>query len=464
MTDILGVLNIGKGALATNRTAINVAGHNIANVNTPGYTRQRVNMTSISTVGYQDTRTGNGVKITDIERIYDRFINRQIALENEKLGYWDSMKACLERIEIDFNEATGFGLGQAMNDFWNAWHDLSNSPTGYVERISLLSKSNTLAMTFNQNYSSLSQIQDNISDDVTAGLEEVNLTVRQIRNLNQQIQQTEVNGQHANDLRDQRDLLIKELSLMIDIEITDDNEGKINIAVSGGHSLLSGADTWTLSTAPNPDPDRQDIVVWQSEDGSMVDITNELSGGKIKGLIDVRDTIIPDYLDRMNELAENLINSVNNLHTSGDDLNGNAGGLFFDLPDAATPAKYIHVNIEDTNLIVVADSGGGVGDNTKARDIAELQNDLTMNSNTASYGDFYQSLVSDVGNAVQNATTNFDHQSSMVSHLNNYRESLSGVSLDEEMVNLVKFQHAYDAAAKLISTVDEMLETLLNMV
>ena len=455
MTDLFGILNIGKVALETQQMAINVTGQNIANVNTPGYTRQRVNMVSTSTMSLQGLPLGTGVKATEVQRIYDGFVERQLNIENQKLGTWEGMQESLSLVEITFNEASGYGLGEVMADFWNAWQDLSTNPSGYVERISLISKSNTLAMTFTETFANLEQVQDSISDNIASSLDEINTLAGEIRDLNQQILQTEVNGHQANDLRDQRGLLITELSTLIDVEMAEDEQGKINIFAGGGHPLVSGIDTWELSL------DGDDIV-WEGHDGSTIDITDNVASGKIKGMLDARDDYIPDYMDRLNQLAENIINDINTIHSSGDDLNGNDGGNFFEVPDAVDPAKFMQVVIDDPDLIAAADDGGGVGDNTNALAIVELQNNLQMGG-SATYDEFYQSLVSDVGNVVQYVDTNQSYQTSMVDYLENYRESISGVSTDEEMVNLVKYQHAYEAAARLINTVDEMMESLLSL-
>ena len=462
MTSIFGSLNIGRVALSVQQTAINVTGHNIANVNTPGYTRQRVDMISTSVQGYQNFAMGSGVAVDEIERIYDKFIQGQLSTENQELGYWEGMKNYLDRVEIVFNEASGSGISQAMDDFWNAWNDLSNNPSGYVERISLLSASNSLSMTFNENYDSLTQLQDNISMDIAGNIESINLKADQVRALNQQILQAETSGSSANDLKDRRDLFVNDLAKMIDLNVSEDNNGNINIYVGTGQPLVTGTDSWSLATTANPASPNQDLVVWKSKDGSTIDITNNISGGKLKGMLDVRDNIISDYIGRMNELAETIIDSVNALHASGDDLNGDPGGLFFSAPNANAPSKYMGVAITDTDLIAAAASGGGIGDNTSALSMAKLQNSMTMGG-TATFGNFYQSLMSEVGNSVQYASNNLSNHTAMVDQLSNYRESISGVSLDEEMVNLVKFQHAYAAAAKLITVVDEMLDTLLSL-
>ena len=462
MPDIYGILNVARGALLTQQRAIDVTGHNIANVNTPGYSRQRVNMQTNTPIPFAPGQMGTGVDAVEIQRIYDRFLGVQISNENQNLGKWEAQKECIEKAEMILDETSGYGLSQAMSEFWNAWQDLANNPSGHTERTSLKTKSEILANTFNKIYSGLQQIQKDTDDSIKGTIQEINLITHQIADLNQQISEIEVTGQNANDLRDSRDLLLNELSSMIDMTTSEGDNGKVSVFVSGGRPLVQGNSSWDLSTETNVSG-LQDIV-WLDGSGSSANITNSISGGKLKGWIEARDASIPGYLSRLDDLAATIISEVNTLHQGGFDLNSNPGEVFF----TGTSASQIAVNlniVNDVNLIAASGTPGGVpGDNSRAIAIANLQYATTMSGGTATFDDYYNSVVSDVGNDVLTASTNFDHQTSMVNHLDNYRESISGVSLDEEMINLIKFQHAYDAAAKLITTVDELLNTVINMV
>ena len=462
MSNIYGILNVARGALLTQQLGIDVTGHNIANVNTLGYSRQRVNMQTNVPIPFWPGQTGTGVNAVDIQRIYDRFVGVQINNENQNLGRWETQKGGLEKVEMIFDETTGYGLSQAMDEFWNAWQDLVNNPSGHTERTALVAKSEILANRFNKIYSDLEQTQKDADNSIKGTVEEINLISDQIADLNEQISQIEATGQNANDLRDQRDLLLNELSSMMDITTSEGNDGKVTVFISGGRPLVQNNSSWDLSTQTNASG-FQDIV-WLDGNGGTVNITDNISGGRLKGWIEVRDVSIPGYLSRLDDLAGTIINEVNSLHQVGFDLNGNPGEVFF----TGTSASDMAVNpniVSDVNLIAASGTAGGVpGDNSNAIAIANLQNALTMSGNTATFGDYYNSIVTDVGSDVQKAGINFEHQTAMVNHLNNYRESISGVSLDEEMVNLIKFQHAYDAAAKLITTVDELLNTVLNMV
>ena len=459
---IYGILSTGRTALLTQQKAIDVTGHNIANVNTDGYSRQRVNMETNEPYSSQPGQTGTGVRAAEIQRIYDRFLGAQINNENQNLGNWETQKGVLERVEIIFDESSGYGLNQAMSEFWNAWQDLANNPSDYAGRAALLAKSETMTATFNNICSNLEQIQTDIDTSIMGTVKEINSIAERIAGLNQKIALTEVGGQNANDYRDSRDLLLNELSLMINIDSFENSDGKITVLVAGGRPLVENISSWNLSTQPDVDSDFQDIA-WTDSDGNLVDITDSISGGKLKGWLEARDVTIPDYLSKLDNLAEGIITEVNDLHKAGLGLNdvSVAGRNFF----AGTTATNMAVDVDDVNNIAAAGSFDGLpGGNSNAIEIANLQNALKMNSDTATFDDYYNSLVSDVGSGVQKATVNFDHQSSMVTHLDNYRESVSGVSLDEEMVNLIKFQHGYNAAARLISVADELLDRVISMV
>jgi len=460
MSNILGLLDIGRGALLAHQKAISITGHNIANVNTPGYSRQRVNLATSLGLTNASGQMGAGVRVSDIQRIYDQFLGSQINTESYNLGKWEAQKSSLERVEIIFDETTGFGLNQAMGDFWNAWQDLANNPEGHTERQVLVAKSEIMAETFNKISSDLNQQQNDIDSSIEGAVIEINTIAGQISDLNIKISDIEKSGQSANDLRDERDLLLKELSSMIDISSFEGDDGQVTVLVGNGRPLVQPPYSLSLSTVTNASG--HEDVVWVDRDGNSVDITNDISGGKLKGWLEVRDVKIEDYKTRLDDLASSIITEVNNLHTAGFDLNGAAGGAFFTGTSASDIAVDTNI-INDVNLIA-ASGTGAPGDNSNSIAIVNLQNDLLMSGGTATYDDFYNSLVSDVGIDAQSAQMNYDHQTAMASSLDNYRESISGVSLDEEMVNLVKFQHAYDAAAKLISAVDEMMNTVMNMV
>jgi flagellar hook-associated protein 1 FlgK len=466
MSNIMGLLTIGQTALLAHQKAIDITGNNIANVNTEGYSRQRLNLVQNSPVRVTNLTMSTGVSAEQsIQRFYDEFVNSQLNSENESLGRWEAQKSALEKIEVMFDEVSGYGLSTAMSDFFNAWQDLANNPSGHVERVQLVSAAEYMTETFNQISSSIQEFQSDINTNVDNIVDEVNSITEKIAGLNQKITQVEVTGHNANDYRDERDLLVKELSKLIDIESFEDGNGNMTITVGDGKPLVENSSAWELTTTDNGGV--QDVF-WKSSDGSTVNITNAIDDGELKGWIETRDVLLNDYSSRMDDLAAAIVDSVNTLHSGGTTLDGTitSGVNFFD--PAGNDAATISVNadiLSNVQLIAAADASEDVpGGSGNAIAISELQNSSQATLGNATFDSYYNSLVGDVGQDATSANFNYEHQTSMVNRLENQRQEISGVSLDEEMVNLVKFQHAYNAAAKIITTVDEMMQTLLGMI
>jgi flagellar hook-associated protein 1 FlgK len=471
MPDIYGILSTASRSLLTQQKAIDVTGQNIANVNTPGYSRQRVVMQPNTPINFEPGQMGTGVKAAQIERMYDRYIGGQINRESTNLGQWEAAESALQRIELVFDETSGVGLEQSMSEFWSAWQDLVNNPGGYSERTVLASQSQTLTRTFNNMATNLRQIQEDYDTNISGTIDEINGIAGQIADLNHKISQVEVAGQNSNDYRDQRDLLLKDLSALVDVTTFENDAGQVTVLVGDGRPLVQSPYAWQLGTQTNASG-LQDVV-WLERDGTPTDITSAIAGGKIKGWLDVRDGYAEDYINRLDTLAQSIVTEVNALHQNGfglttDPLSGApiTGQDFFVASGTTAATMAINPVISnDVNRIAAATTAATVpGDNRNAVAIASLQSQATMSGGQASFNDFYSALVGSVGSDVRNASANHDYEDSMVTQLENYRESVAGVSLDEEMINLVKYQHAYEAAARVITTVDEMLNTVLNMV
>jgi flagellar hook-associated protein 1 FlgK len=463
MSNIYGLLTIGQSALMTQQKAIDITGNNIANVNTPGYSRQRLTIKQNSPVRIDNLTMSTGVTAdVGIQRFYDQFLGAQLNGENENLGRWEAQKQALEKAELMFDDAESNGLSNAMSEFWNSWQDLSNNPSGVAERTSLVSAGQYLASTFNQTYNNLQDLQQDIDTHVTNIVGDVNDMVDRIAELNRKVVQVEVTGHNANDFRDERDQLVFDLSKLIDIQSFEDGDGNINVMVGNGKPLVDGTATWDLSTA---DSGGVQNIFWESSDSTTVDITGQLNSGELKGWIYARDDAIEGYLSQLDTLAATIIGQVNPLHAAGTTLDSviTTNVNFF----SGSGATDIAVNsaIEaNTDLIAAAGAGEGLpGGNSTAVAIANLQSAATM-TGSSTFGAYYDALVGEIGADVQGANFNQAHQTTMVDNLSQYRQEVSGVSLDEEMVNLIQFQQAYNAAAKLITTADEMVDTLMGMV
>ena len=462
---IYGMLNVARTALITQQKALDITANNIANVNTEGYSRQRLNMEQNEPVRYEGGTLGTGVRANrTIQRIYDRFLAGQIAGAASQQGRWDAQLETLEKAELMFDDASGYGLNGAMTEFWNSWQDVANNPSGYTERATLLANTENLTMVFNKLSRDLSQVQGDSDLSIKGAVDSINGLTSEIASLNLKIAEVEAGNEHsANAFRDQRDLKLNALSSLVDVNSFEDADGYLTIITANGHTLVDRTRSWDLTTETNANG-FQDIF-WESSSGAQQNITGDLSTGKLKGWIEARDVIIPEYLTRLDDMAVAMANAVNTQHNSGLDRNGDPGLDFF---SPFTGASDITVNgliVNDTNLIAAAaDTEGVPGGNSNAIAVAEIQHRLLMSGGSATIDDFFNGLVSDVGWFVSQAKVNMDHQSTVSLQLATYREEVSGVSMDEEMVNMVQFQSAYNAAAKLVSTVDEMLEELIAMV
>lgn len=465
---IYGMFNVAKTALIAQQKALDVTANNIANVNTEGYTRQRLNMEQSEPVRYEGGSLSTGVHANrTIQRLYDRFLGAQMAEAASQKGRWEAQGETLEKAELMFDDASGYGLNDAMAQFWNAWQEVANNPSGYTERAMLVANAENLTLVFNNLSRDLTQVQSDSDKSITGTVDEINTLTEEIADLNLKIAEVEAGGRHsANTFRDQQDLKLQRLSGLIDANGFEDADGFLTIVTANGHTLVDRTRSWNLSTQPNPASNGFQDVFWQSGSGRVDNITGDISTGKLKGWIEARDRIVPDYHRQLNELARELAGAVNDRHMlSGQDLDGAPGPAFF---SPATDAADITVNpaiANDTRRIAAALASEGVpGGNGNAVAISEIQNRLLMSGGSATLDDFYNGLVSDVGRLVGQADVNAEHQSTVSVQLAAYREEVSGVSMDEEMVNMVQFQSAYNAAAKLVSTVDEMLESLIAMV
>ncbi|MFP3911508.1 MAG: flagellar hook-associated protein FlgK [Desulfobacteraceae bacterium] len=463
MASIYGVLDVGRQGLLVQQEAINVTAHNISNANTPGYTRQRLITETTTPITTKSGQMGTGVRAGGIERAYDRYLTQQISDETEIRGKWEAAKEGLERVELVFNEASGSGLQESMGAFWNAWQDLANNPSGQTERQMLVGAAENMAYNFQQAYNDLAAVQDELNTNISQAVSQINVKAEEIAELNRQIIHIEAGGDTANDHRDKRDLRVKELSEMIDISASEQDNGSVTITLGAGGTLVEVSDTYELSTVSNPSSGFSDVV-W-ADDPTETPINDDISGGKLRGWLDVRDVTIEGYKSDMDSLVISISDEVNDLHSGGYGLDGSTGNDFF---TGALEDNDFEMNSDlsdDINKIAASGTAAGVpGDNSNAVAIADLQHSLTMSSNTATFDDYYNSIVSSVGFDVQAATSSYTNRDAMISSLENYRESISGVSLDEEMINMIQQESAYQAAAKLISNVDEMLQTLMAIV
>jgi len=456
MSGLVGILDIGKRALMTYRLAMNITGHNVANANTPGFSRQRPILTTTLPIDFRPGQLGTGVKVDQIERMRDQFLDIQVRGETSSVGQWEERQKFLGEVETIFNEPSDSSLNNALSDFWNSWQDLANDPENMATRVSVREKAQLLSNTFHRVRSKLRRVQEDINQSIAGKVEDINSLAGRIAKLNGKIVRIEISGENANDLRDQRDLLIDQLSKLADISTVELDDGSVTISIAG-NSLVERVNTVDLGTSVRSSTYGAVLDVSYGQGGQVLTFTD----GELKGLMDLRDEVVPQYIGDLDSLASTLITRVNALHSAGYGLDGTTTGLdFFSGSDASDIG--IDQNIQGDVSLIAASTDGSPGNGGNALAISELANQLTMNGNSASFGDFYQAMMGNLGILSQEASQNYTNTTLLQTQLENHRQSVAGVSLDEEMTNMINYQHSFEAAARIINTVDEMMNTIIN--
>lgn len=455
-------LEIGKRALLSHQIILQTIGHNVANVNTPGYSRQRVNLSTHSPENSMLGPLGSGVEVTSIRQIRDLFLGEQLRDDNKLLGQWQYKSKIFNQIESLFNEPFENSLGEKLNEFWSSWAELATSDTT-TARNALLGKAKELTNSFHQLSNQLENLRTSIDRDLVNFTKEINNYTKEIASLNGQIRSQELGNIRANDLRDIRDKLVDDLSMLIDVNTVEQKNGSYNVYM-GAMSLVDGTDQKEVGIdVVKKKGIVKNTLIWSNTSQQLLN-----TNGELKGLMDVRDNIIPDYLNKLHELARTMISEVNAQHRQGYGLDGSTGINFFD--DSFTDAFSIKVNGElfsDPSKIAASgalDANGRVnpGDFTNAWSIHELSDRKLMLNNSATISDFYNNLIGKLGVESREAGSFESNYKLLVNQINAAKQSVEGVSLDEEMANMIKAQHAYDAAARVITTMDQALDTVIS--
>lgn len=463
MSSINGIINSAVSALNTYTSAIDVINRNIGNVETEGYTRQSAVIQEKIPISTASFVTGTGVNVENVERIYNAFLTTQLRNATEEMGKWTSQQEGMAAVEQVFSDSTDTGLSSTLASFWNNWQNVVNNPSGSTERSVLVNSAEMLVQSFNSMSTQLSDIQKGIDKNVVDIVSQINQLIQQIADLNQTIQQAQAAGQNTNTYKDELDLKVLNLSELININSYTNANGQVSIQLESGKPLVEGVSTWLLSTQINTTTGLKDIT-WPDGSATPPIVNDDVTDGKLGGYLNVRDTTITGYQSQLDTLAQSIITQVNTLHTGGFDINGDAGVSFF----TGTGAADIAVNaaiLSDSGLVAAASTAAAVpGDGSNALAIANLQNSLIMSGSTATFSDYYNSLVSTVGSDTQYTNAGYSNQSSAINAWQNQRDSYSGVSVDEEQTKLILYQNAYAASAKLMSVINNMMKDLLDMI
>lgn len=325
---IYGTLHIAKDGLYVQQSAVGVTANNLANVNTPGYSRQSPVIETINPQEIGGIFFGRGSSLGTITKSYDKYLNNSIMLEANTLGQWEIKGSYLNQAETIFNESGELGLNSMLTDFWNSWQNLADHPEGIAERTVLQQSGQALASTFQRMSSNLDQIQTDANNNIISVLAAANQLSKEIADLNGQIAVTMSQRGNPNDLTDKRSLKIEELSKLIDVRALEQANGQITVLTSFGRPLASENLSWELSATVDPERNNMYAIIY-NDATNKYDITDKIAGGNLKGLVETRDTLVPAYIEKLNALASSFSAEVNRIHYQGYGLDGSTGNYFF---------------------------------------------------------------------------------------------------------------------------------------
>lgn len=471
MSSLFGTLNLGARALQTHSQGLAVAGQNLANVNNSAYTRQRLivqtSVTQESPIGPQ----GTGVTGVAIERIQNAILDRQIQTETSVTGFWNAQQASLASTQTELGElvdsktqttggtsaSAGVGaqstLASDLSGLFTEFQTLAATPASLSQRAILLNHATKLATQFNLTDRRLADLNTSLNQSVGNDVDKANQLLQSIADLNHQIRRSELAGGAANDLRDLRQQRIQDLSTLTNLKTSEDASGTLTVAI-GSEVLVSGSQL--VANLQTFDPGNGQLKI-QTSSGTALALT----GGSLQGTIDARDGSLATLRKDLNSLAQNLITEVNTVHRAGFNLAGGTGADFFNGTDASS----IQVNpalVQDPSLLQASGSAAA-GDNQTARAIAKLADQTFPALGGLTFSGAYNRSVTAIGTALANANSQVDDQQLVHSTLVSRRASISGVSIDEEMTDLVKYQKAFQASARIVSVVDSLLDEVIHL-
>ncbi len=474
MLGLFGALRLGTRALAAQRQGVEVAGHNLANVNNTAYARQRVSIQSTASSDGLTDPVGSGVEVVAIRQIRDRILDGQVIAEGGVSGSLEAQQRALKTAQsllgqsIDrgntgaggTSAADGVGGGQqlaaGLTDFFNSFASLAAQPASIPEREITLRRAAALAAQFPALDNRLSILGRQLDESLDTDLKSANALLSDIARLNGQISRTEVvSGGSANDLRDQRLAKLESLSGVIGFDSIEASDGSLAIVVGGVSLVTSDVREKTLETFTNTDGNR---MIRASGTTDALAITS----GRVHGTLDARDGGLKDLRSGINDLAKSLIDEVNSVHSAGFALDGTTGRAFF-LGSSAADILVNQALLDNPTSLQVSGSATARGDNRVAQALSQLGNRPIAALDGQTLGNAYNRIVGRLGEDLASVNQQLADQKVVAELLKGQRDSVSGVSIDEEMADLTRFQRGYQASAKLINTIDELMDTTLSL-
>ena len=448
MVSLNASLSIASQALDAQDGAISIVNNNIANVDTVGYSRQTVNLSAEGLANGVD----GGVSFNGYTSVRDQLLNISVNKKTSDQASLNTQSTALAAVNSDFSGTTT-GIGAAISSFFSSLSSLSSDPTNSSSRQSVLSAATQLTTAFQQGASSLTTAQTNANTQVSSTVAQINQLTGQIASLNSQLGTgADSAGVGGGDLEDQRDQLITQLSQLTGVSETQ-TEGQPTLTTANGSPLVVGDKAYALQVSTGTDG-QQHIT-----DASGADITASLTGGSLGGALNLRDTTIPQFLTQLNTLATQFASAVNTAQAQGYDSTGAAGQPMFTISGTNSSAG-ISVALSSASGIA-ASSDGSAGSSGNLTNLLAIQTSDLPGGQTPT--DTYAGLVTSIGSVTANVSTSLTATNLSLQQLTAQQSSVSGVSVDEESTNLIKYQQAYSAAANVISTINSLFTTLMNM-
>src|SRR5208337_1131004 len=446
LASALSGLSADQGAIATTT-------NNVANVNTPGYSRQVPVLVSSDPVELDPLTIGTGVTLQSIESIRDPLLEAQIQQQSQGQGQYSTLASALQQTQVSFTSSTG-DIGTEISNFFDSVNQLSTNPSDLSLRQAVLTAAGNLATSFNNTANTLTQQQTSLDLNLVQTVGQINQLSGQIAQLNNQISNLTNLGESAGSFIDQRQQAIDQLSSLVNVSVIP-SDNSLTLTTGNGSPLVVGQQAFQLQTQVEPSG-LHDIT----SQGN--DITSQITSGQLGGTLQARDQHIAALKGQLDTLAAGLATAVNTVQANGFDLNGVAGTNLFNPPPAGVTGAAASLSVAITNpSLIAASSDGTAGSNGNAQALYALSGQGIIAGQSPA--DYYSGVVFNVGNDASNASAEQSASALVLQQLNDQRSSVSGVSLDEEAANLVQYQNAYNASAQVITTINDLLYTTINM-
>lgn len=456
MPGLNSIMDTSLSALFAAQAGLATTGHNIANANTRGYSRQEVLFAArrpdLTTIG----SIGRGVDVQGIRRVQDEFLLNNLRSQVARGQSFSSIDSALSEVESILGSIDNDHLGNVLSDFFASWNAMSQPPITSSMKENVVTTAARLVADFHAVDESLTALETNIESSIRLEIGSLNGLLSQIADMNRQILGAEIGGQPANDLRDQRDLLITQVSAIAEVSVHERSDGTKDVILAG-RTMVSRDNVTLFETTYEKTADGYRLMVVTHGNKQAV----ELSVGRLQGLLDSRDVHVRQVRDHLDGVARKLIDEVNALHTQG--RTGTSSGLQFFTGDNLHTIGVSQALLDNSSLVATGRTTAP-GDNELALAIANLGNVSSGATGDQTVADVYRALLTDLASNRSTYAFMVNNQQNVVATLESKMASVSGVSLDEEGASMIRYQNSYNAAAKVIATVQEMYDTLLNMV